>query len=152
MKKIQILLVFGLILLSFGCQTIKLEPANYEWPIENAVQVQKDFTISIPRYSLTMNLKKIFENEILITDNQPNVQEVRVIRNYEGLYFLTANKFKNVYILQEDLNKMEVYSIIEITKNGIVNPVFNQRGSYVELLIDNEKIVKLSKEGKYEKK
>lgn len=71
---------------------------------------------------------------------------LRVIRNHEGFYFMTAVDFKNVYVFGVDKNSFVLENKIEINETGLKNPAFNQRKPFVEL-IDDGKTYKLTSEG-----
>ncbi len=64
-------------------------------------------------------------------------KKVRILRNDEGYYFMTAQGFKNVYVFSPDVNGLSKESIIMVSETGLRNPALNLRPPYVELL-DND--------------
>jgi hypothetical protein len=59
---------------------------------------------------------------------------------------MTANDFKNVYVFSVQKNAFSLQSKILVKETGLVNPAFNQRSSFIEL-IDDGKTFKLTSEG-----
>ncbi len=147
MKNKILAIILGGILLS-ACSSIKLEPVDFSWPIENVLEIRGDFNVTSVRYAISLNLRKVFETEEMIKNNAPLASQVRIIRNRDGYYFITANKFKNVYVFKPEEKSLVLFKKIEINEKGIENPAFNQRGSYIELISDNgKKKYKLTQDG-----
>jgi hypothetical protein len=74
-------------------------------------------------------------------------KEIRLIRDYQGYYYMTANEFKNVYVFQAEEGKLILENKIAISESGIVKPAFNQRNTYIELIDANNKILSLTHQG-----
>ncbi len=127
------------ILLLFGCSSIKLEPVDFSWPIENVLEIRSDFNVASMRYAITLNLRDLFEKEEMIKDNSPVVKKVRIIRNRDGYYFITANKFKHVYVFKPEEKSLVLVNTITINEKGMNNPAFNQRDDYIELVTNGGK-------------
>ncbi len=140
MKKFKTaILALVLSALFTACSSITVKPVQYGWPVENVVKIASDFNITFPRYSISMNVKNIFENEKLIKNNSPVSHQIRFIRDNLGYYYLTGELFKNVYVLKPEESEMKVINEIFIDKKGMTSPAMNQRGNYIELLLDNGK-------------
>jgi hypothetical protein len=149
MKKTKLFLaaLFFAAILS-ACSTIVLKPVNYAWPVENVVPVASDFNIAVPRYSLTINIKPILKEEKLIKNNSPIVNQIRLIRDDKGYFYLTGELFKNVYVITAEEGEMEVENKIFISNKGMVSPAMNYRNGYIELLLnDGKKILKINNDG-----
>jgi len=149
MKKINLILpaLFIAIILS-ACSNIILKPVNYSWPVENVVPVASDFNIGVPRYSLTINIKPILNEEKLIKNNSPIVNRIRIIRDDKGYFYLTGELFKNVYVLTAEEGAMEVNNKILISNKGMVSPAMNYRNGYIELLLNGgKKKIKINNDG-----
>jgi hypothetical protein len=71
---------------------------------------------------------------------------VRVIRDREGFYYITAPKFKNVYVFKPGEGELKLHRSIEIGEMTMPDPKFNQRDTYIELLNDT-KTIRLNKDG-----
>ncbi len=147
-KLISIVNLLGFALFLTACSSITVKPVQYGWPVENVVKVASDFNITFPRYSISMNIKSIYLNEKLIKNNSPISHIIRFIRDDSGYYYLTGELFKNVYVLEPREGEMKVVNTIFISKKGISEPAMNQRGSYIELLLNNgKKKLKINKNG-----
>lgn len=130
------LVILGLIILT-GCSTLTLEPASFGWPIESVLAPDENGNINIERYSTKVNVTNLFFEETQDSTSYKG-KEVRVIRNMNGYYLITASGFKYVYVFEAEDGTMEMESKILISENGLNNPAFNQRDPYVELIDGNE--------------
>lgn len=142
-KKI-ILLVFTVIIIT-SCSTLTLTPAEFGWPIEGVIKVDNKGFVKEDRSAILFDTKALFLEETQDSLGYAG-KTLRVIRNYEGFYFMTAVDFKNVYVFGVDKNSFVLENKIEINETGLKNPAFNQRKPFVEL-IDDGKTYKLTSEG-----
>jgi hypothetical protein len=128
---LALLIVF---LIATACSTLTLKPAEYAWPIENALKVDTKGTITEPRYSFTLNVKPLFFEEFKDSTNCIG-KEIRIIRDRAGYYFVTAKEFKNVYVLSSIDSGMQLENKILISETkGLTSPAFNQKAPNIELL------------------
>ena len=65
-----------------------------------------------------------------------DVNEIRLIRNRDGFYFLTADGFSSVYVLKPGEGELVVHEQIEL-EEPLERPAFNQRGTHIELIGQN---------------
>ncbi|MBN2570905.1 MAG: hypothetical protein JXA68_02145 [Ignavibacteriales bacterium] len=133
------------IALIYSCTQVTLEPVDYSWPLESILDIDANGVIKDQRFALIINTKALIEEEKRDNTNIPPNQ-IRIIRNKEGFYFMTADGFKNVYVFKAGVGSLELENKILITDGGLNAPAFNQRPPYIELLNGNEKI-KLNHEG-----
>lgn len=146
MKHIKLFLVLSFITLLAGCSTLKLEPAQFAWPLESVLKIDKDGFVKEDRYALNFNTKALFFEETQDSLSYSG-KTIRIIRNNEGYYFMTAVDFKNVYVFSIDKNAFSLKTkILIIETTGLLNPAFNQRSPFIELLSDG-KAFKLTSEG-----
>ena len=75
-------------------------------------------------------------------------KEVRLIRDTNGFYFITGDKFKNIYVFRAYDGAMVMANKIFISEFGIEKPAFNQRVPFIEL-VEGGKSLKLNSEGIY---
>lgn len=119
--------------LTVACSSLKLEPADFSWPIESVLKIDKDGFVKEERHSLYFNTKALFaeeaEDSLAYTG-----KEIRIIRNADGFYFITSKGFKNVYIFRPSEASLELKEKVFITENGLSNPFLNQRNPYIELV------------------
>jgi len=143
--KSAIILVLFLIGTFTACSVLMLTPANFAWPIESVLKVNDEGEVSEERYSFSFDAKGIyyeeFQDSLAYLD-----RELRIIRDVQGYYFITGNKFKNVYVFHAEDGAMVLNNKIVISEIGVQNPVFNQRSPHVEL-IDGDKKLKITHQG-----
>lgn len=145
MKYKLILVLFSFALL-WGCNTMILAPVNFAWPIESTLTTDDDGTISENRYAITINTQNLFTEEFgLNADFKGKV--LHLIRNDKGLYFLTAENFKNVYIFAAAEGSLKLVKKVLIDEKGLLSPAFNQREPNIELLRKNEGPILLNSDG-----
>ena len=145
MKHIKLFLVFSSFTLLVACTSLLLEPAQFSWPIESVLKVDKDGFVKEERHSINFNTKALFLDETQDSLSYAG-KTLHLIRNNEGFYFMTANDFKNVYVFSVQKNAFILQNKILVKETGLINPAFNQRSSFIELL-DDGKTYKLTSEG-----
>ncbi|MEG8946369.1 hypothetical protein [Rosettibacter firmus] len=139
------LIVFISLIFS-GCAAVILQPADFSWPIENALKVDEKGFIKEDRYTFSINVKRIFYEEHK-DSNLALGKVIRIIRNKDGYYFITASNFKNVYVFFPVEGGMKLINKIKISETESLNqPAFNQKAPYIEL-IDNSKKFLLNHKG-----
>ncbi|MCX7610044.1 MAG: hypothetical protein N2043_00455 [Ignavibacterium sp.] len=138
------LIISLLFIVLFGCSSLQLTPTDFAWPIETVLTVDEQGFIKDDRYSIKVNVQNLYVEEFggLNLSNK----NLRMIRNSSGIYFITAEGFKNVYLFKQDIGALTLLKKIKVSENGLKSPFFNQRDSYVELKDENIN-VKLSNEG-----
>ena len=122
-----------LIFIAVACSVLTLQPTNFAWPIESVMLVDDDGKISEDRYSLEVNTVGLFFEEFQDSLSYKG-KEIRIIRDNQGFYFLTAANFKNIYVFKTDEGKLVLENKIFISEFGLQTPAFNQRDPYIELV------------------
>jgi hypothetical protein len=140
-------LVFSLLAIPLiaACSALTLQPANFSWPIESVLAIDDKGNAADERYSIQFNTKGLFFEEFQDSLSYKG-KELNVIRNNEGFYFITAPKFKNVYVFNADEGTLKLHKKIFISEMVLEKPAFNQRDSYIELM-DGSKKINLSSQG-----
>lgn len=126
-------LIVGPTFLLSACASLTIEQVDYAWPIESVLTVQENNTVSEGRHALTFNVAPLAEKEF----RDPNAlkgKEIRVLRNTEGYYFITAQQFKHVYVMSPQAGELTLHSELEVSQHGLRNPALNQRNPYIEIL------------------
>ena len=147
MKSFQpLFLLFLCAAMTAGCSSVMLKPADFSWPIEVVTKVDGKGVVQDTRYSFTMNVKELLFDE---TQDSVNVtrHSLRVIRDMRGYYFITADKFKNVYVFEQSDGALKLANKIKVSEKGLDSPAFNQRAPYVQIISENEKSVMVSRDG-----
>jgi hypothetical protein len=139
MKPKSILALLIIMLSIPACTMLVLQPVNFAWPIESVVIPDENGIAKEERYSLSFNTKQLFFEEV--GDSLAYLdKELRIIRNSSGYYFITGNRFKNVYVFKGAESTLELENKIFLSEFGVEKPAFNQRPPYVELVDGNKKL------------
>jgi len=139
-------LILTVIILT-ACSSLKLSPAEFNWPIESVQKIDNDGFVIEDRYSFSFNTKALFLEEMQDSMAYKG-KDLRIIRNKDGYYFITTKGFKNVYIFQPSEASLELKEKVLVSENGLNNPFFNQRNPYIEL-VDGDYKIYLTSEGIY---
>ena len=142
----SLFLIFAGLLIYTACSSLTLQSANFAWPVESVLLVNSDGIVVDQRYSVEFNTRPLFFEEHQDSSAYLN-KEIRLIRDQQGYYYMTANEFKNVYVFQAEEGKLILENKIAISESGIVKPAFNQRNTYIELIDANNKILSLTHQG-----
>jgi len=126
-------LPFLLLVFAAACSTLKLQQADFAWPVESVIIVDGNGKVSDDRYSIRFDTKSLFFEE---TEDSSAYEgkKIRMLRDINGYYFITAEKFKNVYVFRMDNGSMALHNKIFISEFGIEDPSLNQRSPYIELI------------------
>ena len=128
-----------------ACSVLTLKPANFAWPVESVLSVDDDGMVTGDRYSISFDTKGLFFEEFQDSTVFKGKQ-IRIIRDVNGFYFITAEKFKSVYVFKMDHGGMILDTKINVSQTGVTDPALNQRQPYIEL-IDDEKSIYLTNTG-----
>lgn len=109
-----------------------LHNVDYSQPIESVLVPDSDLNIHDQRYAVKFSIAPLLAEE-----NLTEINEIRMIRNRSGFYFVTASGFSNVYVFSPGESILELVEKVFITENGLSQPAFNQRESYIELIDRN---------------
>ena len=129
-----------------GCGGLALRPADFGWPVESVLSIDSNGMAEDDRYNIIFNAKPLLFAE---TGDSVNVSKhsLRMIRDKEGYYFITAVGFKNVYVFASAEGALVIHNIIAVSEKGLEAPAFNQRPPFVQLLNGKEKAKLLNMDG-----
>lgn len=133
MRYLKYFFIPFLVLIIAACSSLTLKPGDFSWPIENALKVDSKGFIEEQRYAFTLKVKPLFYEEFADSNNIAG-KEIRIIRDKLGYVYLTAKKFKNVYVFMTVEGGMKLENKILVSENGLVSPAFNQKSPNIELL------------------
>lgn len=123
--------------------SLVIENVDYSQPLESVLTPNSENIVHDQRYAIKFSVSPILEAE-----GRESVNEVRLIRNTTGYYFVTANGFQNVYVFAPGEGELQLENTIEFTENNLQEPAFNQRNDYVELVdLSDGETYRLDKEG-----
>jgi hypothetical protein len=144
--KATIVLFFFLLLILGGCSSLTLKPGNFAWPVELEVEVNSKGVVTADQYNFSVNVKRLLYAE---TKDSINVEGVklRMIRDRLGYYFLTAVKFKNVYVYEQTEGGLGLANKINVSENGLSSPALNQRPPCIELVNGQNTPILMNRDG-----
>ena len=141
-----IISIFLALLLIAGCSSLTLKPGDFAWPVESVLKIDDQGFIVDEQYHFSLRVKELLYAETQDSINTAGV-EVRTIRDGRGYYFMTAVKFKHVYVFEQVESALKLVNKILVAENGLVEPALNQRPPYIELLNSQNPPLRLTKEG-----
>lgn len=130
-------IIVGLAFLLAACSSLSLQQVDYGWPVESALKVKEDNTVSEGRYAISFNVAPLAEKEF----ENPNAlkgKEIRLLRSNEGMYYVTGPNFKYVYVMTPGASELKLVQRFEVSKTGLKKPALNKRDPYVELIDGSE--------------
>jgi len=109
--------------------SLVLQGVDYAQPIESVLMPDSNAQVHDQRYAVKFTVAPILEEE-----GVSSVNEIRLIRNSAGYYFVTAQNFTNVYVFEPGESELKLKNKVEITESGLLKPAFNQRDGGIELV------------------
>jgi len=109
--------------------SLVIQNVDYSQPIESVLTPDSNNTVHDQRYAVKFNI-----SPILAEEGATSVNNVHLIRNSSGFYFVTAPGFQNVYVFKSSANELALDTKITITTTGLGEPAFNQRKDHIELI------------------
>lgn len=151
-RLIPIILLASIVMVGTACKTFVVKNVNYAHQIESVLTPDENGTVNDVRHGISFNVQPFLKKEFGEKDST-EIQEVRLIRNQEGFYFITANQFKNVYVMEPEKGSLKMKKRIKVSETGISEPAFNMRDGMVQLVkVETNEIVSLNEEGIQKKK
>ncbi|RPI05125.1 MAG: hypothetical protein EHM64_07620 [Ignavibacteriae bacterium] len=144
--KISFIPIILSILVIAGCSSLMLKPGEFAWPVESVLSVDSHGNIQNDRYSFSINVKSLLFEE---TQDSVNISKVslRMIRDVKGFYYITASRFKNVYVFEQSEGALTLQKKILVAENGLNDPAFNQRIPYIQLVNGQNPTLLLTNDG-----
>lgn len=141
---LQVLLLCVLMVGSVSCgPSLVIQNVDYSQPLESVLTPDSENMVHDQRYAIKFSVAPILE-----TEGASSVNEIHLIRNHNGYYFVTANEFQNVYVFAPGEGELELENTIEFVETPLGEPAFNQREGYVELVdLSTDEIYRLDHEG-----
>jgi hypothetical protein len=140
------LLLFPICITIFSCSSLKIEDVSYGWSSEFFVNPDDSGNITIPKSSMSFNVTKLFTEE-KITE-KPSSYKIRIIRDNDGYFFITADKFKFIWIFETSEKSLKLKNKIELEKDAALSdPKFNEHKPNIEIFTKDGKKFILDKDG-----
>jgi hypothetical protein len=100
------------------------------------------------RHGISFNVKPFKEQEFAASDSTRQIREIRLIRNSDGFYFITANQFTNVYVMEPGTGSLKLKNKIKVSESPLEDPAFYLRTSGVQLVMrDTNEVIELNERG-----
>ena len=148
-KKIVLPVVLvGMLIIQACSKPLVVKDVNYAQRIESVLTPDQNGIVHDIRYSISYSVMPLQFEEFQDTSTVL-VSEIRMIRNQQGYYFITADGFKNVYVMAPAKNELRLKRKIEVSEEGLLSPAFNWRSPSVQLLSNNQETVLLNEKGIY---
>lgn len=141
---IQAILLCILMIGTVSCgSSLVIENVDYSQPLESVLTPNSENVVHDQRYAIKFSVSPILEAE-----GRESVNEIHLIRNSAGYYFVTANGFQNVYVFAPGEGELELENSIEFLEDNLQEPAFNQRSNYIELVdLSDGETYRLDQEG-----
>ncbi len=146
MKKLLLPFLLPILLWCAGCSPLALKPADFSWPVESVLRVDGKGMVQENRYQLSFNVKPMMFQE---TGDSVNVSgiTIRIIRDQSGYYYITAPKFRHVYVFGTGDGALMLASKVFISDKGMDAPAFNARPPLIQLLNGSDQPRLISRDG-----
>jgi hypothetical protein len=130
-----------------ACRTFVVEDVNYAQQIESVLHPDENGNVEDVRHGISFNVNPFLVQEFGEQDSV-EIDEIRLIRNEKGFYFITANKFKHVYVMEPAKSKLKLSNKIKVSETGLTSAAFNLRSPFIQL-IDRQQgeVLTLNEEG-----
>lgn len=146
MNRLHAFGIIACVLFVSACASFVIKPVDYSWPKEERPKISESGTCELKGgYGIVFNALGLFAAE-RGDSNAARGAELRIIRNAEGYYFVTAPKFKHVYVFESEEGALSLEKKILVNENGLANPAMNQQGTNI-LLLDGVSRSVISKDG-----
>ena len=128
-------------------KSLVIENVNYAQNVESVLVPNEEGVVTDIRNNISFSIIPLIHKEFGINSSL-NINEIRLIRNQKGFYFITAHHFENVYVFEPIENELKLKKTIAISDNEIHKPIFNWRNPYVEILsLENGNSLFLTEKG-----
>ena len=144
MKKAVLFLFLAVVVLP-GCATVTLKPVDFSWSYESVLTADSAGYVRAEPKTIAFNAGELFRAEM----KDPGAAAgtvVRIIRDYDGYYFITAPGFRHVYIFNGAKGELTLKKMVLIAEQGMEKPFFNRRDLGIELVANGQAYL-LSKKG-----
>ena len=139
--------VLGVLFLQACNKSLVVKNVNYAQQIESVLIPDAEGNVTDIRLSYSI---LPFQYEEFEDTTSVQVSEVRMIRNNQGYYFITADKFKHVYVMAPKKGELKLEKKILVDEEGLYSPAFNWREPVVQLIDDsNNMVILLNEKGIY---
>jgi len=124
----------ALLLVSAACNdSLVIRDVNFSQPVESVVTPDTNGVVHDKRYGLVFNVLPV-QNAEYEDSVKSEIEYIRLIRNQEGYYFITAPGFKHVYVMKPEKGTLVLSKRIKVSEKALAAPVFNLRPPFIQLV------------------
>jgi len=146
MNKKNIITILILIFIFYSCSTFKIENVKYGWNGEYFASPDENGDFTIPKNSMKFNVLKLLEEEGLL--NKITDIKLRIIRDEEGYFYITADKFKYIWVFMPDESSLKLKNKIELLKGkSLEEPKFNEQKPNIKVFLKDKSEFIINKDG-----
>lgn len=133
-NKISLLVLVAGAFIFQGCnKSLVVKNVNYAQQLETVLVPDSNGDVNDVRHGISYSILP-FQFEEFQDTSSVQVTEVRMIRNSDGYYFITADKFKHVYVMAPKQGELKLKKKILVDEQGLLSPAFNWRAPDVQLV------------------
>jgi len=136
MKKAVLFLFLAVVALP-GCATVTLKPVDFSWSYESVLTADSAGYVRAEPKTIAFNAGELFRAEMKDPAAAAGTV-VRIIRDYDGYYFITAPGFRHVYIFNGAKGELTLKKKVLIAEQGMEKPFFNRRELGIELVANGQ--------------
>jgi hypothetical protein len=150
LNKFPIPVLIAVVLFTVGCnKSLVVKNVDYSQQIETVLNPDNDGMVHDVRHGISYSVMPFQFAEFQDT-SKVSISNVRMIRNSDGYYFITADDFKHVYVMAPTKGKLKLKKKILVDEKGLNAPAFNWRHPIVQLLDQsNDQVYLLNENGIY---
>ncbi len=137
MKSVKLLPLIIVSAVCFSCnKALVIKEVNYAQHVESVVAPDEYGIVADQRNNIRFSVAPLVKQEFG-KDTTQEVEFVRILRNADGFYFITANNFKKVYVFEPKRGELKLKKSILITDDGLERPALNWRAPYIQIIAYN---------------
>ena len=144
MKKAGLIWLAALLALP-GCASVTLKPVDFSWSFESVLTADSAGYAKGEPKTIAFDAKELFRAETKDPGAAAGAT-VRVIRDRDGYYYITAAGFKHVYVFKGARGALKLEKKVLIAEQGMEKPFFNRRDQGIELAANGQAYL-LSRKG-----
>ncbi|WP_103663853.1 hypothetical protein [Gracilimonas amylolytica] len=142
--------LLGLLIIAMAsaCNSFVVENVDYSQQLESVLVPDENGNVTDVRHGISFNVNSFKQQEFGESDSTKQIREIRLIRNADGFYFITANQFTNVYVMEPGKGSLKMKKKIKVSESPLNEPAFNLRSSGVQLVMtDSNEVLELNENG-----
>lgn len=143
--KLIILSLLSMLVIQACNKAMVVKNVDYSQQIETVLVPNDNGIVTDIRHGLSYSILPFQYQEFKDTTSL-TISEVRMIRDKNGYYFITADQFKHVYIMEPKRGELVLKKKVLVDEKGLLSPAFNWREPVVQLIDRDTNIILLLNE------